>query len=148
MKALKERLADRKEEYENIVKAEHLVESYLEKITPLFPPNTSITGTIYEKSAFLYFSVESVEEFEENTISKLSDMFNIPWKRTVSEDVIYHSVDLVIDEGEYDLYLTVSSKPTESCRIVKVSTGKVKKTKKWVEVEEAEFEYVVECSDD
>ena len=149
MKSLNDRLKIRKSEYEELIKAEYLVESYLERILPLFPENSKCTGTIYNKSSFLYISVDSVEDFEENIISKLSDTFNIVWKRTVTKESISHYTDLVIEEeGNYQIYLTVTSKPTDLCRIIAVPTGKVKKVQKYVTVDEAEIEYVIECSDE
>jgi len=150
MKALEERLEDRKKEYESLVKSEHLVESYLKKLTPLFPESTNVSGNIYSDSAFLYFSMDSVEEFEENIISKISDLFSISWKRQVSENQVTHDTDIAIDDDneDFQLFITVTSKPTETCRIIAVPTGKMKTIKKWVDVKEQEVEYVVECSDD
>jgi len=148
MKSLNERLEDRRKEYEILIKAEHLVESYLEKINPLFPENIKCSGNIYSNNAFLYISVDSVEDFEENIISKLSDTFNIAWKRDVQESNISHYTELVIDDGKYQIYLTVNSKPTDLCRIIAVPTGKIKKVQKEVTVDEAEMEYVIECSDE
>jgi len=148
MKSLDERLETRKNEYEELIKAEHLVESYLERILPLFPENSKCSGTIYNHHAFLYISVNSVEDFEENIISKLSEEFNITWKRTVAEESISHYTSLMIGEEYYQIYITVVSKPTDLCRIIAVPTGKIKKIQKYAIVDEAEIEYVIECSDE
>lgn len=148
MKPLNERLEDRKEEYEKIIEAEHLAESYLKKILPLFPENTRCAGNIYSSNSFFYISVDSVEEFEENIISKLSEIFKIAWRRSVSENTIFHSTELAIDDGKYEIYLTVNSKPTDLCRIIAVPTGKIKKVRKEVTVDEAEMEFVIECSEE
>jgi len=148
MKALEERLEDRKKEYEEIIKAEHLVESYLKKIIPLFPDGTRVTGNISSDNTFIYFSMDSVEEFEENVISKISELFDIDWRRDVREEKVLHSTDFVIADEDFRLFIEVTSKPTETCRIIAVPTGKMKTVRKWVDVREQEVEYVVECSDD
>ena len=148
MKSLDERLEDREIEYERLVRAEHLVESHLEKILPLFPDNINCSVNIYTATAFLYISVDSVEDFEENIISKLFETVNVVWKREVSEDSISYYTDLEIVPTRKDLYLTVTSKPTNSCRIIAVPTGKMKTVAKQVTVDEPEVEYIIECNDD
>jgi len=148
MKSLEERLENRRQEYEDLVHAEKLFESWLEKITPLFPENAHHSGNIYSRNAYLYISVDSVEDFEENILSKLSKIINATWRRSVSEHSIIHSADFDAKDKEYYIYLSVNSKPTNSCRIVAVPTGKVKKVQKTVTVEEAEIEYLIDCSEE
>ena len=148
MKTLEERLEERKKDYERLVKAEKIVESYLEKILPLFPENACCSGNIYENTAFLYISVDSVEDFEENILSKLSGVLNVVWKRTVSESLIIHSTNFEAESENYFIYLTVNSKPTNSCRIVAVPTGKIKEVRKTIMVKEMEVEYLIECSEE
>ena len=148
MESLNERLAERKMVYEELVEAEYLAESYLEKILPLFPPSSKCTGNIYNRCAFLYILVDSVEDFEENIITLLSEMLNVTWKRTVTETDISHYTSIFIKDKNFQIYLTVYSKPTNSCRIIAVPTGKVKKVSKAVMVDEAEIEYLIECSEE
>jgi len=146
MKALEERLNARKAEYEALIKAEYAVESVLEKILPLFPENTNFSGNVYSEFAYLYITIDSVEEFEENIISELSEVLKVTWERSVDETDIVHRADFLADENYYT-YITVSSKPTDSCRIIAVPTGKVKRVSKIVWADEVEVEYMVDCGD-
>lgn len=146
MKTLEERLNSRETEYESLIRAEHSVERVLEKIFPLFPENTNCTGNTYRDYSYLYITVDSVEEFEENIISELSEVLKVTWERSVDETDIAHRADFLVDK-DYRIYLTVTSKPVGSCRIIAVPTGKTTRVSKIVWVDEAEVEYMVDCDD-
>ena len=145
MKSLEERLEERKAEYEKLVESENLVQTYLDKLTNLIPESTNILANIYKSNCFIYLSFDDVEEFEENYITKLSDEFNISWKRYINSDEIRHESDFAIEDNNYTIYIIARSKPTNSCRITKVATGKVVKQSRYIDFLEAEYEYLVEC---
>lgn len=146
MKTLEERLEERRTEYEALVKAENLAESVLNKILPLFPEDTNCTGSIYSNLSYLYITVDSVEEFEEHILSKLSEILGTKWERSIGEVDIAHRTEFKADEN-HKVYLTVTSKPTDSCRIIAVATGKTKTVSRLVYVEEAEVEHLIDCGD-
>ena len=151
MKSLEERLQTRKDEYEAVVKAEHTTEEVLTKLIPFFPEDSTVSASIYKGDSFVYVSMTDVELFEESIITEISEEFNVDWQRTIYEESISHDSVIIVereDEGDFKVYLNVRSKPTNFCRITRVPTGKTKQVAKTVYVEEAEFDYLIECSDD
>uniref|UniRef100_A0A6M3XMZ9 Uncharacterized protein n=1 Tax=viral metagenome TaxID=1070528 RepID=A0A6M3XMZ9_9ZZZZ len=143
MKSLKERLKGRKKDYARIVASEYVAEIIIEKITPILP---DINVIIYPDNIYVYISVKDIEDFEESSISELSSLFDLKWDRSIEKDTIsYYSY---IEKYKRIISLTVSAKPTDSCKIIRIPTGKTKQVVKTITVEEAEFEYLVKCSDD
>ena len=148
MKSLEERIADRVLEHEKILKAEHKLQNFLDRLIPALQSSDVITGSAYNDNAFVYVSVDSLEDFEEHTINRLSDHFKMNWKREIDDFEVTYSPESKLILNDYYIFLTIRATPTDSCKIVKVPTGKIVKISKYMEVEEAEYEYLVECSDD
>lgn len=146
MKSLEKRLAERKANYEKLVEYEILAQHYIDKILTVVPESVNLSILVYSNYAYISMSFDNIEDFEELYITRLSELLNITWIRHVGNSDVIHSASIV--ENKYHTFLTSVSKPTDSCRIKKIPTGRTIKTQKFVEVEEAEFDYLVECSDD
>lgn len=148
VKSLDERIKERNATHRKFLAVEHKVQPYIDKLATVLPENTKLELSLYADDAYFHISLDSVEEFEEKYITPISEMFAVVWRREVEADEIAHRADIVVDVGGFEIYMIVRSKPTDSCRITKIATGKSIKVAKTVYVEEAEFDYVVECSDD
>ena len=144
MKPLKERLKERAEKYREEVKTEKITESILELLGPELRP--SITGNVYELSSFLYLSTDDLETFEEKTLPSLSEKLNVRWERTVASSAVSYSTSLTRDGRT--IYITVYAKPTNSCRIIAVPTGRMTTKREEVSFEVPEIEYFIDCGEE
>ena len=146
--SLDERIKERNATHKKFLLNEHKVQPYIDKLFTILPKDSDSLLNMYINEAYIHVSLEDVEEFEEKLITPISEAFDISWKREVESDEVKHSADLAIEAGSFTIYLIVRSKPTNSCRITKIPTGRTRQVSKVVYVEESEFDYVVECSDD
>lgn len=146
MKSLEERLEERKKTYEDLVTAERKTQLVLDTLKDIIPEDTLINLSIYESNSFIYLSFENLEVFESEIITKISQALDVKWERSVDSDEVRY--DTYFFSPDFHFYLVARAQPTDNCRITKVPTGKMKMVEKYFAVEEADFEYIVECSDE
>lgn len=139
VKTLKERLHEESETYRKNIAGQITFQEFLDKI----PLSVEVVGvTVYSDMGRIYINSPSIEHTEMVILPQLTDAFNVKWKRIVSEDKVNYIADIF---NKYHLYIYISVIPEDSCEIIKVPTGKTKKVKREVWVEEQEFETVVNC---
>jgi len=144
MKSLEERLAEKKEEYDKLVLAEYKAQRFVDMLTETIQKyETAIT--VYESSAYLYIYPKDIEQAELTLIPAIATITGEKWKKNVSLTSVEYG--LSIYESGYYFRIQVQPKVEGTCRIVAHATGKMKKRMKYVEVEEPEVEYLVDCGD-
>ena len=144
---LKRRIKEHKNDFICLVQAEKVMNFYINSLKELFPQDTMYT----RHAATNYFSLTyykvDLDNFELNIISEISTRCNCKWKKTVTEDSVDYST--FFDSGHDTIttaYITVYTKPEKSCQIIAIPKG-TKKVSKWVQVEEPQFDYIVNCSE-
>ena len=135
----------RQEDHEN--KIEDILYN-IEKLSSILSEDVAGSLTVYTTSAFIHISTPSVEKFEEDLITPISEAFDIVWQKEVEFDEIKHSSSWVMEEENFTVHIIVRSKPTDSCRITKIPTGRMIDIEKITFEKEPEYDYVLECSDD
>jgi hypothetical protein len=145
MKTLEERLKERKTTYDKLILAEHTVQKLCDLMAPVIKENSQVT--IYETYSYLYLHPESIEEAELEILPLFTSLFpEEKWDKVVEEDSVHYNAS-VFRDGMY-LRVTVTPKIAGTCRIIVRATGKVIRKSKWVDVEEPEVEYLVDCAEE
>ena len=153
METLKKRIAEHKQEYDDIVKAERQVESFVNAHLSAFDRN-SISVAVYRKFAYLYINGLDLDTFEDEYMSSLTASVkaargDIKWMRLVSESSVTYAAGLTRknDDGSwFTLHLVIPCAPLEGvCEIIKQPTGKRKQVLKTELVEEDEVIFIVNC---
>jgi hypothetical protein len=150
MKPLEERIEDRKKECEEAIRLEYLLEEAYQKFLPLFPANTNFEGSAYSNSTHLY-AYMGLKELEDavgikSTMERITEsLAGAKWSRDISETDVRYRISY--EDGERDIHLTVYAKIPDGCRITRRLTGRKIKREHYVEMEEEEIEYLVDCSE-
>ncbi len=145
MKSYNERVQKHRDNYDNMVRREGILEEVADKINHLIPYD-KLEGDISNYVTYLYYETKDMEKLELEIIPTLSEMFNLTWTKRVDETLIIYTSSVDYD-GE-SFYINLCLLPENSCKIVAKPTGKMQTISKWVEVEVPEVEYVVDCEED
>lgn len=144
IESLEKRLADHKEHFQKLQTSEYKCQRVIDQLPKdFFAENDNVT--IYDDSAYFYLYPENIDDAELRIVPIISDLFGPHWSKTVERELVtyrfWHAV-----EGYY-VSFNVTPRVKGTCQIIAVATGKTKRTRKWVDVEEPEVEYKVDCSD-
>lgn len=124
------------------IKEMYKVKAFLEGAIndPEVKVSTYTWGTYYDVD----ISAPSIEAAELNVIPAISELFGGGmWTKEVDEErVCYRYNKRLLTEIAY---ITVSFRFNDSCDIKLIPTGRTIRKHKSVEIEEPEFEYVVDC---
>lgn len=145
LETLNNRLQKRLDDYLKLINNERKMQEVLDKIIPLFPPDTNMVPRVYGGTSFLYIYPADVFQFELETISKISDIFNVKWSKNVKENDVSYTTNI---QKPLEIYIIISPVIDNTCTIQKVYTGKSKPASKVVIVDEEQFDYVVNCKED
>lgn len=141
IRTLEERLQEHKETYLKMKAAEHVAERYIKELRHFLDEGSNVT--VYDGSVYFYLYPASIDVAELNFIPAISDLYGPHWTKTVNaEEVSYrfHKYD-----GETFLSINVQPKVKGTCRIIAKATGKIKRVHKYVDIDEPEVEYLVDC---
>ena len=144
VKHLGERLKNREEEYITTVKREQELETVLEILMPLFTSTTRACYYFYPGSTTVSFYPSDIDNLEINIIPAISDAFGIKWRKIVEKEAISYHTSI---DKEVSYFLGIYPVLTGTCTISAVATGRVKKADKWIQIDEPEFEFVVNCAE-
>jgi hypothetical protein len=154
MKSLRERLTKRKEEYEKLIEVEKLAERTARKLTAIIP-REKIHAYVY--NTYITFSVneDSVETVELEYLPKLTEQFNLKWRKVVRDTSVSYNSDFhtnLLDKTKslIIVYLELHFIPPKdgSCKIIPVHTGRTITEHKYVPVDVPEIEYLIECAEE
>jgi len=144
MKPLKERIRERAKELKELIK----VEKAIERIVPTFEKSLDCEAvcSVYSRMAVAYLHFDDPEVLEEKILPWLSETFQCKWEKRVDKEQIVYTTTVRVNE--IPIYVTIYCRPTNSCQIIAIPTGKTKTVTRTVQVEEPEYEYLVNCGGD
>jgi len=144
MEPLKERIKKRVKWFKNVIRTEKAIEDVITTIQNL--TSQEVIGSVYEQMAMLYVYLDDVEELESSILPSLSEVLKCKWEKRIDKQQV--SYDTSFWTNGVPVYLTIHCKPTNSCQIIAVPTGKTKVVTRTIQVEEPEFEYIIDCGGD
>lgn len=141
MKTLEERLEERKAEYERLCEGEWILEDLIAALE-LDPERL---GHSYPNAGTIFLTIFSQDEewVGIELIPRLSELLGKGWSSWVDEKDLNFSL-----YGKFKNWSTVAYiylTPEDSCSIKKVATGRTKTVRKYVSIEEPEYEYIMNC---
>lgn len=144
IKTLEERLAERKESYLKHRTSEYQAQKFMDQFPQGFFTERDCLS-VYDDSAYFYLYPSTIEIAELDVIPAISAIFGNHWTKTVErQEVTYH---IYWHKSDYSISVRVTPRIEGTCRIIAQATGKMKKKTKYVEVEEPEVEYIVDCGE-
>ena len=144
MKPLEERIRERIKSFKNTIKTEKAIEDTVITLQEIF--KDEIIGSVYERMAMLYVSFDDLEMLESDILPLLSNKLKCKWEKQIGKQQVSYATSFWTNE--VPIYLTIHCNPTNSCRIIAVPTGKTKIVTRTVQVEEPEYEYLINCGGD
>lgn len=144
MSNLIEELEEAKSEYDRKVKRtkmKYKIVYFLEKTLDLKDVKIVTYPSTY--SSEVIFESKDCERVELEIIPAISELFGGGWKKEVNESRILYIKEVKL----YGIYITIFVKYiiSDACEIRKIPTGKTKRVSKYYEIDEPEYEYVVNC---
>lgn len=148
IKTLEERLADRRKIYDALKIAEHQTQRIIDSLPDTFFTEKDYVN-IYEAGAYFYLYPANVDEAELDIIPALSDRFpKDKWSKSVDKAEITYRLYAIHSDPDFTASFCVTPRVHGTCRIIPVATGKTVRRHKYIDVEEPEINYVVDCSDE
>ena len=144
MKPLKERIRERAKELKELIK----VEKAIDRVVPTFEKSLDCEAvcSVYSRTALVYLYFDNPEVLEEKILPQLSKTFQCKWEKRVDKEQIVYTT--TVHSSKIPIYVTIYCQPTNSCQIIAIPTGKTKTVTRTVQVEEPEYEYLVNCGGD
>jgi hypothetical protein len=146
IETIEERLARRKTEYDNLVLTEHKAQRVLDELGAGILVHKEDSLTVYEESAYLYLYPSDIEDAELNVIPRIAELLQEKWNKVVEVGSVTYRIHKY--ESGFSFSVCVTPRIEGTCRIVAKATGKVVRKHKYVDVEEAEVEYFVDCGEE
>lgn len=147
IKTLEERLADRKKVYNALKMSERKAQRIIDSL-----PNTFFTNkdyiNVYECGAYFYMYPENIDKAELDIIPAISNLFpKDKWTKTVEKQEVTYRMYGYHTDPEYMASFNVVPRIEGTCRIIPVATGKTVHRHKYIEMEEPEITYIVDCGE-
>ena len=146
MNTLEERLKQRKKDYETLVRQEHFLEEIYEKLSHLVERDY-LRASVHDTAIHIYIHPSGIDFTELTLIPALSDIFEAKWdKRILDSSIVYTTV--IRKEGKSTIFFNISPNIEGTCQFLKIPTGRVHKVRKQIEVDEPEYEIVMDCGEE
>lgn len=145
IKTLEDRLAERKAEYDKLILAEHKAQRIIDALPVIFTNPEADYFNVYENGVYFDLYPKDVETAELRILPLIADMTKEKWIKRVDKEEVTYSLSHYATG--WSSVFRVHPRVEGTCRIIARATGKVRRTSKYVTVEEPEVEYLVDCDE-
>ncbi len=144
---LSDRLNKHKQEYKNNIADELIIEKLLFECPSLYGHKLYNSTSIFKNKIYLtlyLYSIELLDEIFLDVVPEISK-FSKNWKVSIEDESITLTNIFNIDNRTISLTINYIQHDSNSCKIVKIPTGRMVKKTKYIEIDELEYKTVVEC---
>ena len=142
IKTLEERIAERKAEHDQLILAEHKAQRVIDALPTIFTNENDSIRT-YENGLYVDLYPANVEIAELQILPVISELTKEKWNRRVDKEAVTYSLSHYTPAWYTNF--RVYPKVEGTCRIIMRATGKTTRKVRYVEIEEPEIEYLVDC---
>jgi len=144
MKPLSGRLEDLRKIYERDKRNHQIIEYLIEPVKDIIY-NSNPSLSLYQTNAYIELYPESLDQWETIDIFRFSELLDKKWDKEVTESAIHYISEMKFEKFRLSIWVTPAMPNT--CRVLKIDTGRTRKTTKYYDVDEPVFDYKVQCSE-